>query len=104
MDAYRFKDSIIFQSTKFIYEVELFHSTKDSWNLEDSKLFGSKEFIEDLAECVIYPYINYRLIKYTNLIAAPKEWLKENANWFNYESKKEIKKKLKQEKENEKVV
>jgi hypothetical protein len=105
MDAYRLGESIVFPNTKFIYEIELYNRAKNLWNLEDSKYFASKELIEGLADCIVYPYLNYQLVKYTTLVCAPEKWLRENATFFNYESMKEIKKektKLKKEqKENE---
>ena len=96
MNAYKREDKIIFENDKFIYEIELYVLNKKSWNLEDSKYFSCKEYIEDLAEVIYYDYKAYTLVKYTTLIAAHKKWLESNAELFNYESTKEIKKHLRE--------
>lgn len=102
MDTYRFNDSIIFPNDKFIYEVELYSQSKNYYGLEDSKYFSAAEFIENLADCIVHKFLTYKLIKYTTLICAPQIWLNENAMWFKYESRKEIRSQKNKEKKEKK--
>ena len=98
MELFNRKGQIIIPHTNFIYQIELYFSDKNTWRLEDSKMWQSKECIEELAEVQFYNYPNYKLVKYTELVAAPISWLKSNAESFEYKSSKE----LKQEKKNAK--
>ena len=101
MKTYKYNDFYLDISDQFIYEVSLFKSDLLSWNLEDSKLYSSNVFIEDLVEFQKWIYDEFKLFKYTELISAPIQWLKENAIELEIETKKEKNKRKREEKKNE---
>jgi len=96
---HKYNDLLLKEYPAFIYEVEIFKRTQDSWNLEESSMYKSTTIIKDLVDFVIYTYTDYQLFKYTNLLAAPSNWLKENAIYIEVETAKEKRKRIKEEKE-----
>lgn len=101
---YKYQDLLLKPYTSFIYELEIYRSTSDSWNLEESKMYESKTLIKDLVEFSKHDYKNYSLHKFTNLIAAPIKWLQDNAKLIEIETAKEKRKRIadsKIKKENE---
>lgn len=96
---HKYNDLLLKEYPAFIYEVEIFKGTQDSWNLEESSMYKSATIINDLVDFVIYTYAEYKLFKYTNLIAAPLKWLQENAITIELETAKEKRKRIKTEKE-----
>ena len=101
MKTYKFNDSFLDIADQFIYEVNLFKYEDNCWNLENSKLYSSLIFISDLVEFEKWIYDDFKLFKYTELIAAPIEWLNRNAILIEYETRKEKSKRKREEKKNE---
>ena len=76
----------------FIYEVDLHVMEEKSWRLEDIKRYSCKEFIENIIDYSIFIYKDYKLVKTTTLLAAPLQWLEQNATLVEYETPKEKRK------------
>ncbi len=96
---FSYQNELIKDYPGFVYEVEIFKKTFDSWNLEETSMYKSNKFIKDLVVFSIYKYLDYALHKSTTLIAAPSAWLKENAKEIDFETAKEKRKRIKDEKE-----
>lgn len=97
MKTYKFNNCYLDIADKFIYEVDLFKVEDNCWNLENSRKYSSDVFINDVVEFQkwIYPY--FKIFKFTELIAAPIEWLERNAILVEYETKKEKAKRKREE-------
>ena len=95
---YKYQDLLLKPYTSFIYELEIYRSTSDSWNLEESSYYSSPKVISDLINFTKYIYKDYFLFKYVTLVAAPSKWLKENAIQITVETAKEKRKRKKDEK------
>lgn len=70
------EEVVMFSSTKYVYEVELFKFGERSYNLEDSKLIQNSTFEKDKEEYTIKDGTRFRTK--TTLIGAPKSWLEKN--------------------------
>lgn len=97
MKHFKFNNNFISTSDTFIYEVDLFKYQNNTWNLENTKQYSCDKFIENLVEYQDWLYESFKIFKYTNLISAPINWIKENCVEVEYETKKEkSKRKLKE--------
>lgn len=98
-NQFNYKGNFLKEYHGFIYEVEIYKKTNDSWNLEDTSMYKSNKFIEGLVAFSISRYMGYELHKFTELIAAPSFWLKENCELIPFETGKEKRKRIKNEKD-----
>lgn len=101
MKLWKFNNSFLDISTEFIYEVDLFKFQDNCWNLENSRRYSSKQYIEGLIEFQQWNYDSFKLFKFIDLISAPINWLEKNAELVEYETAKEKRKKKLLEKKNE---
>ena len=92
MKHYKFNDNFISISNTFIYEVDLFKYQNNTWNLENTKLYSCDKFIEDVVEFQKWIGVDFKIFKYTTLISAPLNWIKENCIEIDYETPKEKRK------------
>ena len=96
---FSYQNELIKDYPGFIYEVEIFKKTYNSWELSETSMYKSNKFISDLVAFSIYKYEGYDLHKFTTLIGAPSAWLKENCKEIDFETAKEKRKRIKDEKE-----
>ena len=92
MKHFKFNDNFISISDTFIYEVDLFKYQDNTWNLENTKSYSCDKFIEDVVEFQKWIGIDFKIFKYTTLISAPINWIKENCIEIDYETPKEKRK------------
>ena len=92
MKHFKFNDNFISISDTFIYEVDLFKYQDNTWNLENTKSYSCDKFIEDVVEFQKWIGIDFKIFKYTTLISAPINWIKDNCIEIDYETPKEKRK------------
>ena len=98
---WKINNQIIDISDNFIYEVDLFKYQNNTWNLENTKLYSCDKFIENMIEFQQWIGIDFKIFKYTTLISAPINWIKENCIEIDYETPKEKRKRKLLEKQKE---
>lgn len=69
-------NEIIVSANKFVYEVQYYRISPNSFNLEDSKYIKSDQYLKDKTEKFIKEGIMFRRI--ITLVGAPIAWLTEN--------------------------
>ena len=89
---WKINDNFIDVSDNFIYEVDLFVSYDNSWNLENTKLYSCDEFIENIVDFQKWVGIDFKIFKFVTLLSAPLNWLEKNAIQIEYETPKEKRK------------
>lgn len=92
MKHFKFNDNFISISDTFIYEVDLFKYQDNTWNLEDTRSYSCDKFIEDIVEFQKWIGNDFKIFKFTTLISAPINWIKENCIEIDYETPKEKRK------------
>lgn len=89
---WKIENQIIDISDSFIYEVDLYVSKNTCINLEDTKLYSCDKFIENIIDFQQWIGVDFKVFKYTTLISAPINWIKENCIEIDYETSKEKRK------------
>ena len=98
MKHYKFNNNFILISDTFIYEVDLFKYQNNTWNLENTKLYSCDKFIENIIDFQQWVGVDFKVFKFTTLISAPLNWIKENCIEVDYETLKEKRKRKSLEK------
>jgi hypothetical protein len=91
-------ESIVTESNKFRYNVELHLYQKNYFSVIESRIFSCNEEIKNFIPSIWFKFKDFNIRKTTELISAPNWWLTKNYYVeFIFMSKKEIKKLIKNE-------
>jgi hypothetical protein len=74
-----YQNRIIKEDEYFIYEVLIYLHTKNSFSLHESKIYKSKQFIDNIIESSYNRYKDFTIEKEIQLIKAPINWLEKFA-------------------------